>query len=149
MPFIKTKVETSVDAPTGATMSPDGNLVIGQMGEINVENDSLLTYYDPKDGKLVKNFKTDLHDLIGPGLQPQRQALWGRLRLGQAERRRTVPARTGRRQSQCDPPRHARQADRPRLRQEGATSTSQSSARKPTPRWRALPGQLLKFTGLK
>ena len=59
---IATKDATKVDAPVGITMSPDGYVVVGQMGEITEETDSLLTFYDEK-GEKQANFETGLHDI--------------------------------------------------------------------------------------
>jgi hypothetical protein len=61
--FIATKEATSVDGPVAMNISPKGRVVVGQMGEINVPKDSLLTFYNPKDGKLLMNLKTNLHDI--------------------------------------------------------------------------------------
>ncbi len=62
---IATKEATEVDAPVAIAVSPDKTqLVVGQMGEVNVPGDSLLTTYD-KEGKLVKKYKTGLHDITG------------------------------------------------------------------------------------
>ena len=69
-PTIATKEATQSDAPVAITVSPDkSQLVIGQMGEVKVPGDSLLTFYD-KDGKLVKNLKTGLHDITGLAYSP-------------------------------------------------------------------------------
>jgi len=74
---IATKVATNVDAPVPLTFSPDGKeLVVGQMGEINVPADSLLTFYDPTSGKLNRNLKTGLHDLTGLAYSPKTQKLY-------------------------------------------------------------------------
>lgn len=76
-PFIKTKVATGVDAPVGITFSPDGKqLVVSQMGEMNVPNDSLLTYYNPKTGDLLKKYKTQLHDIAGVAHSPKTGKLY-------------------------------------------------------------------------
>ena len=65
-PSIATKVATEVDAPVAITFSLDGKeLVIGQMGEMNVAGDALLTTYDPKTGKLKKKYETGLSDIAG------------------------------------------------------------------------------------
>ena len=65
-PFIATKEATEVDAPVAITFSLDGKeLVVGQMGEMNVSGDSLLTTYDPKTGKLIKKYETGLSDIAG------------------------------------------------------------------------------------
>jgi hypothetical protein len=42
---------------------------VGQSGEVNVPGDALLTMYD-KDGKLVKSYKTGLHDITGLAYSP-------------------------------------------------------------------------------
>ncbi len=69
-PTIATKEATQSDAPVAITVSPDkSQLVIGQMGEVKVPGDSLLTFYD-KDGKLVKSLKTGLHDITGLAYSP-------------------------------------------------------------------------------
>ena len=69
-PTIATKEATQVDAPVAITVSPDkSQLVVGQMGEVNVPGDALLTTYD-KDGKLVKSYKTGLHDITGLAYGP-------------------------------------------------------------------------------
>ena len=61
--FIATKEATEVDAPVGITISPRGEVVIGQMGEINVKHDSLLTFYNANTGKMLGNRATGLHDI--------------------------------------------------------------------------------------
>jgi len=76
-PYIATKVATNVDAPVGITVSPDGEqLVVGQMGEINIPADSLLTMYDPATGKLLKMYKTGLHDIAGLAYSPKTGKLY-------------------------------------------------------------------------
>ena len=70
-PFIATKVATNVDAPVAITTAENGaQLVVGQMGEINLAGDSLLTIYDPTTGKLLKNYKTGLNDIAGLAYSP-------------------------------------------------------------------------------
>ena len=74
---IATKTATNVDAPVAITFSPDGkDLVIGQMGEMNVANDALLTFYDPKTGKLKKSLKTGLSDIAGLAYSPKTKKLY-------------------------------------------------------------------------
>ncbi len=70
---LPTKEKVEVDAPVGITTSPRGELVVGQMGEINVPNDSLLTFYDPKDGAMLLNLKTELHDITSVAYSPRGQ----------------------------------------------------------------------------
>ncbi len=61
--FIATKELVNVDAPVGLTMSPDGQLVVGQMGELESKADSLLTFYGAENGKLLLNLETGLRDI--------------------------------------------------------------------------------------
>lgn len=76
-PYIATKVATNVDAPVGITFSKDGkDLVVGQMGEMNVAGDSLLSIYDPATGKLKHNFKTGLNDIAGLAYSPKTGKLY-------------------------------------------------------------------------
>ena len=63
--FIATKEATGLDAPVGIAIASNGLIVVGQMGEISVPGDSLLTYYSPKDKTLRAKFKTGLHDIAG------------------------------------------------------------------------------------
>lgn len=70
-PWLATKEAVNVDAPIAATVTPDGKqLVISQGGEVNVAGDSLVTFYNPEDGKLLKNYKTGLHDITGLAYAP-------------------------------------------------------------------------------
>lgn len=74
---IATKVATNVDAPVPITYSPDGDtLVIGQMGEINLPGDSLLTFYNPQTGKLKQTLKTGLNDIAGLAYSPKTGKLY-------------------------------------------------------------------------
>lgn len=64
--YLATKEKTKVDAPVGITKFQfDGvdYLAVGQMGEISVPGDSLLTYYRASDGKMDGNYKTGLSDI--------------------------------------------------------------------------------------
>jgi hypothetical protein len=70
---IATKEATEVDAPVGITISPRGEIVVVQMGEINVPSDSLLTFYSAKDGKMLANYKTDLYDIDALAYSPKGQ----------------------------------------------------------------------------
>ncbi len=70
--FIATKEATDVDAPVGITMNQQGQIVVGQMGEINVPQDSLLTFYD-KEGKMLLNLETGLFDITAVAYSPNGQ----------------------------------------------------------------------------
>jgi DNA-binding beta-propeller fold protein YncE len=68
--FIATKEAVEVDAPVAITVNSAGDLVVGQMGEITVPDDSLLSVYDPKTGKLKSNHETGLSDITGLAYSP-------------------------------------------------------------------------------
>ena len=74
--FIATKEATEVDAPVAITISSRGEIVIGQMGEINVPNDSLLTFYNAKTGKKLMNLETGLYDISGLAYAPKTGQLY-------------------------------------------------------------------------
>lgn len=68
--FIATKEALEVDAPVALTTNSDGNLVVGQMGEINLPGDSLLAYFDPDSGELIDYWETGLNDITGLAYSP-------------------------------------------------------------------------------
>lgn len=74
-PAIATKPLVQVDAPVGITTGPKGQLVVGQMGEMNVPQDSLLTMYDA-DGKLTLKATTGLFDIAGLAYSPKSGKLY-------------------------------------------------------------------------
>jgi sugar lactone lactonase YvrE len=63
--YIATKEAVGVDAPVALTVDSKGNLVVGQMGEVATEHDSLLTFYKSSDKKLLLKLDTGLHDVTG------------------------------------------------------------------------------------
>ena len=69
--YLPTKEQVEVDAPVGITISPRGEIVIGQMGEVNLPKDSLLTFYSAKTGKKILNLQTGLHDISGLAYSPK------------------------------------------------------------------------------
>lgn len=73
---IATKVATGVDAPVGITTDKQGRLVVGQMGEVNIPGDSLLTIYDPKTGELVAKAETGLSDIAALAYSPKTGKLY-------------------------------------------------------------------------
>lgn len=68
--FIATREATQVDAPVGIAVNDKGYIVVGQMGEINVPGDSLLTFYSPDDGEMKMNLETGLFDIAGLAYSP-------------------------------------------------------------------------------
>jgi DNA-binding beta-propeller fold protein YncE len=76
-PSIATKEATEVDAPVAITFSLNGkDLVVGQMGEMNVANDGLLTIYDPTSGKMKASYETGLSDICGLAYSPKTGKLY-------------------------------------------------------------------------
>ncbi|MDA1053594.1 MAG: hypothetical protein O3C40_24365 [Planctomycetota bacterium] len=71
--FLATKEATEVDAPVAAAISPRGELVIGQMGEITVPGDGLLTFYNAHNGKMLLNLATGLSDITALAYSPKGQ----------------------------------------------------------------------------
>jgi DNA-binding beta-propeller fold protein YncE len=71
--FLATKEAVEVDAPVGIAISPRGELVVGQMGEINIPHDSLLTFYEASSGKLLLNLPTGLYDITAVAYSPKGQ----------------------------------------------------------------------------
>ncbi|MBC8355569.1 MAG: hypothetical protein H8E66_26625 [Planctomycetes bacterium] len=70
---VATKEATEVDAPVAVAISPRGELVIGQMGEITVPGDGLLTFYNAKNSKMLLNLETGLSDITALAYSPKGQ----------------------------------------------------------------------------
>ena len=74
---IPTKEKSGIDAPVAITRSPEGYIVVGQMGEITNQKDSLLTFYDDSGEKLVNwKFETGLNDISALAYGPKRGRLF-------------------------------------------------------------------------
>lgn len=69
--FLATKEATQVDAPVAVTFNKAGRLVVGQMGEINVPQDGLVTIYNPKNGKMLQNHEVGLNDITALAYSPK------------------------------------------------------------------------------
>jgi DNA-binding beta-propeller fold protein YncE len=74
--YLPTKEMVEVDAPVGITLNKAGDLVVGQCGEVNKPKDSLLSFYSPKTGKLLKNNETGLYDITGLAYSPKTGRLY-------------------------------------------------------------------------
>lgn len=74
--YIATKEQVEVDAPVGITISKEGHLVVGQMGEVNKPHDSLLTFYSAKTGQKILNLETGLNDIAGLAYSPKTGLLY-------------------------------------------------------------------------
>lgn len=74
---IATKEAVNVDAPGPVAYSADGkDLVVGQIGEVNVAGDSLLTIYG-EDGKLKLKVALGLNDIAGLAVHPKTGKWYG------------------------------------------------------------------------
>ena len=74
--FIATKEAVEVDAPVGITISERGEIVVGQMGEVNKPHDSLLTFYSAKTGMKILNLETGLYDITALAYSPKTKLLY-------------------------------------------------------------------------
>ncbi len=74
--YIATKESVDVDAPAAITISPRREVVVGQMGEINDQKDSLLTFYDQESKSLLLSLPTELFDLVGLAYSPKTGRLY-------------------------------------------------------------------------
>lgn len=74
--FIATKEAVGVDAPVAVATTPRGELVVGQMGELNKPKDSLLTFYSSTTGKKLLNLETGLHDITALAYHPKTGLLY-------------------------------------------------------------------------
>lgn len=74
--WLATKEAVDVDAPVGIALSSRGDIVIGQMGEVNKPNDSLLTFYSASTGKKLMNAETNLHDITALAYHPKSGLLY-------------------------------------------------------------------------
>lgn len=74
--FIQTKPTTKVGSPMGLTVSKRGELVVGQAGQFDASHDSQLSFYNPKNGKLLLTLPTGLMDIVGLDYSPQTGLLY-------------------------------------------------------------------------
>jgi hypothetical protein len=67
---IATKEATEVDAPGPVIFTKSKKaIIVGQIGEVTVAGDSLITFYSPN-GKMIRNLTTGLNDLAGLAYSP-------------------------------------------------------------------------------
>jgi hypothetical protein len=67
-PFIATRRVTGVPTPAAVTVNPKPRahyLVVGQIGEVAGERDSVITFYGPASGEPALSLKTGLFDIAG------------------------------------------------------------------------------------
>jgi sugar lactone lactonase YvrE len=75
-PSIPTAKRTGYAGPTCSTVSPAGEyLVVSQMGKEGEAKDSRLVFYTLQ-GKLLRNFEVELHDIVSLAYSPNRKHLF-------------------------------------------------------------------------
>jgi DNA-binding beta-propeller fold protein YncE len=74
--FIATKEQVEVNAPVGITLTPRGEILVGQMGAVNKPKDSLLTFYSASTGKKLMNLETGLFDITAVAYHPKSGLLY-------------------------------------------------------------------------
>lgn len=72
---IATVESVQATAPVAITFSPQGHLVVGQMGTIEAKADSLLTFYS-EEGAFLDKFETGLFDITGLAYGPKHGRLF-------------------------------------------------------------------------
>jgi DNA-binding beta-propeller fold protein YncE len=73
--FIPSAALTGVNTPGGMTVSPDGHLVLAQMGTREKERDSVLSFFDQQ-GQLLDTFPAGLNDVVAVAYGPRRKRLY-------------------------------------------------------------------------
>ncbi len=70
-PLIKTKPLTGAGNPTALAITKRGELVVGQSGSFDKPNDAMLSFFNPKNGKLLLALPTGMHDIFALAYHPQ------------------------------------------------------------------------------
>ena len=73
--FIATNEIAQTPTPGGITVSPDGHIVVAQMGKRDLPNDSVLTFYS-EGGELLDKFPTGLSDIVALAYSPRKKQLF-------------------------------------------------------------------------
>jgi hypothetical protein len=76
-PFIATKEKVKVDAPVAITLSPEGKLVVGQMGEVAAPPDSLVCVYNEAGELEIRAELEDIFDICALAYSPKTKKLYG------------------------------------------------------------------------
>jgi hypothetical protein len=70
-PLFKTKALATVGGPTALTISKRGELVVGESGAYDKPHNSVLSFYNPKNGKLLLTMQAGLNDIMGLAYSPR------------------------------------------------------------------------------
>jgi hypothetical protein len=71
--FVPAKDASPVAAPTAITISPRGELVVGESGDEDTPGDSSLSFFAARDGQRLASYRTGLNDLVALAYSPQGQ----------------------------------------------------------------------------
>jgi hypothetical protein len=75
-PFIESKRLVHSDGPTALTISKRNELVVGQAGKFDKTPDSMISFYNPSNSKLLLNLPTGLLDIVGLAYSPRTGLLY-------------------------------------------------------------------------
>jgi hypothetical protein len=75
-PFIESKRLVHCDGPTALAISKRNELVVGQAGKFDKTPDSMISFYNPTNSKLLLNLPTGLLDIVGVAYSPQSGQLY-------------------------------------------------------------------------
>ena len=73
--YLPTRKLSRLPGPGGITISPDGHLVVAQMGKRDQAGDSTVCFYD-ENGKLLDKFETGLNDIVSLAYGPKNGNLY-------------------------------------------------------------------------
>jgi hypothetical protein len=71
--FVPAKDASPVAAPTAITISPRGELVVGESGDVDTPGDSMLSFFSARDGQRLASYRTGLSDVFALAYSPQGQ----------------------------------------------------------------------------
>jgi hypothetical protein len=69
-PAVSTAQTSGIPAPFALTISPQGCVVVGQIGRLNVDADGLLVFYDAATARRLLKLQTGLRDTTGLAYAP-------------------------------------------------------------------------------
>ncbi len=69
--FIKPDESLNLEGPTSIAIGRRGEMIVSQMGEVNVPNDSRLTLYEAQTGKAYLDVPAKLNDVVSIAVSPQ------------------------------------------------------------------------------
>ena len=73
--YLPTAIKSGMPGPGGIAISPEGHLVVSQMGKRDEAGDSTLCFYNDK-GKLLDKFETGLNDIVALAYGPKNGNLY-------------------------------------------------------------------------